>query len=204
MPAQQIERWRITRNEINTTVNGLEWVVLHCISSLRLLSASFWLPQPWLKITDKRDPFTEAYVLFVFLILSVILFCSERIAIWQLIIVTYILCELLVTLSAILLLRKLPSAGPLVSIERSLILLLVNAAEITVAFAIFYRHLLSLSPIEALFGSVKVFATIGTPEINNEEWKHVFIAQVACNFLFLAVFVTAYVGNLRGFKGHDP
>jgi hypothetical protein len=191
-----VKCWRVQTREINNYLNGIEWGTAQLISSLRLLSVSFWganllLKRKWGE-EKPHDRITEGYVLAVFMTLATTLWLSTPAATWMVYFVFYFLAELMVIIAASVLLRKLPSAKPPISIERSLILLVINAAEITVGFAVLYRVLLPADRSVALLYAVSVFATIGAPA----NIDAIVIAQFACNFIFLTVFIATYVTSL--------
>jgi hypothetical protein len=198
-----VRHWLLQKREIDENLNGIEWLTAHVLSTLRLLSVSFLIKNVFLTRDAEgkktHDVFTEFYVLGVFALLIAILVCSNFTDRWPIVVAIYFLAESIDSLAVGVMLKKLPSSQSPISIERSLILLLVNAAEITVGFSVIYRVLLPVEPDLALFYAVSVFATIGAPPGGHG----IVVAQVACNFVFLAVFVATYVSSLGSLKTID-
>jgi hypothetical protein len=82
------------------------------------------------------------------------------------------------------------------SAERSLLLFICNAAQIVVMFATWYR-LGGYSETDALLKSVLTFATIGYAECK----PFVAMAQIATDFLLLAIFLGFLLGQFAAKNG---
>jgi hypothetical protein len=81
---------------------------------------------------------------------------------WQ-VVVLYFLYELFLNLFHIIFVGKLRVIQPTASVERSLLLFLVNSAQIVLAFAVFYRGALGIGPVEAIVNSLLIFGTDSHP-----------------------------------------
>jgi hypothetical protein len=195
----------------STDVSGLErcWDV--AIRFLQIITVGFWVR---LALTRKmeRPKAVDIHVIVRAVLLTFALFifvqyyprvCTAF--------AIYVLYEMYLALLNIVFISKFGFIPPVASIERSLLLLLINAAEINLAFATFYRAVNSnWDATQALATAVLVFATAGHPlpltgpapgDSNN--W--IVISQVALNFVFIAIVVGALAGQLRGFKtAADP
>jgi hypothetical protein len=95
--------------------------------------------------------------------------------------------------------------GEVRSPERSLILFILNVAQVVLIFAIFYRSKLpDLGALDALVVALLVFGTVTLP--NEAVAEPIAAIQVAADFMLLAVFLAHFVGGLgRGdaLKGKD-
>jgi len=140
----------------------------------------------------------EFCILFELLLLAIMLYLPREKSSVYCWIAAYLVFGLFVTLFNIVFVGKLDKAlPPTASIERSLLLFIINAAEIVVAFAIFYRHASGYSADEAFFNSLLVFGTIGYPAQGNH---YIVASQIALDFVFLAIFLSAFVGRLSAFN----
>jgi hypothetical protein len=123
----------------------------------------------------------------------------------------YMLVELYVALLNIVFLSKYPIgaipslSGPPRSFERMLILVMFNAVEVTVTFALFYRLFLPADPgpWAAIAYSVQVFGTVGTPPNSSEGGLYVVAFQLGADFVLLAIFLAILIGHLEGFGRKD-
>ena len=83
------------------------------------------------------------------------------------------------------------------SVARSLILLAVNALQVTFTFAMFYREWLHLDPSSALFGSFLVMGTIGTPALSASSNLFLIPLQIGANITLLAFTLSVLAGNIK-------
>jgi hypothetical protein len=108
---------------------------------------------------------------------------------------SYFLASVIVYLLNVVLLSKV--LGPVLSRERSLILLIFNIVQVVLIFAIFYRWKLpNLGFWEALIDAVLVFGTVSLPSEIEVGAKPFAAFQVAIDFMLLAVFLAHFVGGL--------
>jgi hypothetical protein len=101
--------------------------------------------------------------------------------------------------------------GPTLSGARSLLFLLVNYAEVTIAFAILYRlcgctSVALLCPWQALYFSAVTATTLGYGDITPRTPLGVslLLAQLGIFLLFLAVFFGFFLGRLTPHKAEVP
>src|SRR5260370_34314028 len=98
---------------------------------------------------------------------------------------------LFVNLFNIVFVGTLDVLPPTSSVERSLLIFVINAAEIVVAFSILYRYWFVIDRIPALFYALLVFGTLGHPvETNGRdafEGALLVGAQIAVDVTFLAI-----------------
>jgi hypothetical protein len=199
----------VLKKILASKIYGIEFLGSFIVASLRILSLSFWIvTYAFSGATPKqdaqKDAVTELYVIGALIILLALLFWPNHYYLSPAIAV-YILAESFVSIFFIVLLAKPEPKGPPVALspistERSLLLFLINAAQITVAFAIFYRAIFENDPEAALLQSVLVFATIATPVLSPGAGMYIVICHIACNFVFLAIFLSACVGKLKAFE----
>lgn len=135
--------------------------------------------------------------------LFLLLWFADRWPTVSFLIAFYFLASVIVYLLNVVLLSKV--LGDILSRERSLILLILNIAQVMVIFAIFYRWKLpNLGFWEALIDAVFVFGTVSLP-LEIERGAKPFAAfQTAIDFMLLAVFLAHFVGGLGRDKAKDP
>jgi len=149
-----------------------------------------------------RDRAIEFYVVVEWIVLCAILWVPEATQQYQVWIAAFILFEIILNLSSIVFVGKLPSIyPPTASIERSLILFGINVSQVVIAFAIFYRVALHLSPKKAVLTATLVFGTLGSPSLSSENSAAIVVVlQVVTDFLLIAIFLGAFVGRLGAFR----
>jgi hypothetical protein len=188
---QKFGNWRLEFRKISgsTEVHGLERYACIVFHFLRIFSASYWLID-----TSKS---IELYVVSKALVLLILLtLLPHDFLIAALPIASYLLFELYVVQFTILLLRKVESTAPPVSVERSLLLFIFNVAEVILAFAIFYRLVLDCPVTEAIVVSILVLGTVGYPA----GAASIVSVQIVLDFLLLAIFLAALVGRVGAFE----
>lgn len=90
-------------------------------------------------------------------------------------------------------------AAPPKSAERSLLLFILNVAELLIAFAIFYRGRFGLRVGEAITNATLVFGTIG---YRNDivDIPPIVAVQILLDFLLLAIFLATLIGRVGPFE----
>jgi hypothetical protein len=164
-----------------------------------------WHEKPSVATRWWRDRVVEFYIVAELALLVGLLCVPEHISVVACWIAVYVMYCLYVNLFNIVFVGKLIDIQPpTLSIERSLLLFVINAAQIVTAFAILYRFHFQFGPGPALFYSLLVFGTIGHPVDTNSPtglFTGAFVvgAQIALNFVFIAIFLSAFVGRLKAF-----
>jgi hypothetical protein len=174
----------------------------------RMANLAFWLTVPFEVESETADrkghQFIEPYLIVELAILWATLkylawphpWLSSAIAIYALLHIYFALFD-------IVFVGKLIHMRAIISVERSLLLFAVNAAEIVIGFAIFYRVALWYEPIPAIIASLLVFGTVGHPldsnlRFANQDWAGIIVGiQLCSDFLFIAIFLSAFLGGLR-------
>jgi hypothetical protein len=135
---------------------------------------------------------TDAYVFVVLLVsIGIYLAPSDCLAWFS----TYFSASTIIVLLNIVLLTRI--FGKLASPERSLLLFVCNVAQITLMFATwYYLH----GVCDPLLKSILTLATIS----HVDEWKPVAMAQIATDFVLLAIFLSHLVGQLGPKKEWSP
>jgi hypothetical protein len=108
----------------------------------------------------------------------------------------YFLASIIVYLLNVVLLDHKVFSDPR-SPERSLILFIINVAQVVLIFAIFYRwEVPSLGPLDAFIDAVLVFGTVSLPKEIEDGARLIAAGQVATDFILLAVFLAHFVGRV--------
>jgi hypothetical protein len=144
-------------------------------------------PPTWVIIlfNRKHPSIADAYV-FGVLLLSVWFYLTPSVALaW--VSVFFSASTVIVLLNVVLLSRVL---GQVFSPERSLLLFICNAAQITFMFATWYYLLGGLQ--DALFQSILTFATIS----HVPKMPRVAMAQIATDFVLLAIYLSQLIGRV--------
>ncbi len=198
-----VRHWRAILDAlvVSKKIGGLEKAVVVIIHCLHLITLSGWIKVALDPTTEKptpeerrsRDRAIEIYVLLGWGVLGVILWVPDKVATYQAIIAGFILFEILLNISSIVFAGKLETAyPPTPSAERSLILFGVNVLQVITIFAIFYRVKLGSTAAVAAFNSTLVFGTVGYPL----DGGYLVACQIIVDFILVAVFLGAFVGNL--------
>ena len=183
---RELQTWRNNQGDINFYTEGIVWLLGTCLHRL------LWLTPTQLAFTqlpeDRRDCFTECYVVGV-LIASVLIYYLAPSLAW---LSTYISASTLVVMLHIVLLQR--AFPPIKSPQRSLVLFTCNAAQIVVMFGTWYRLCGQPAP---LLKSILTFATI---EYANK-MPRLAIVQIATDFLLLAIFLGFVIGQFGAKDG---
>jgi hypothetical protein len=188
--------WQSTLQRIRKSeeVQGIEKGACVLFQGLRIISISHWFIHTWKGI--------ERYVfgrLVVLVLLLVIVPQDHLWGNWVVFFFTiYILFELYTVHFQIMFLSKFVAAPPK-SAERSLLLFILNVAELLIAFAIFYRGRFGLRVGEAITNATLVFGTIG---YRNDivDIPPIVAVQILLDFLLLAIFLATLIGRVGPFE----
>jgi hypothetical protein len=187
---QGLRDWAQGFATIATKTRGVERVVDLILYALSLLSPTQWLHIGFGKERPSSvNKWTEGYVV-VALVLSILcfLFPSRNIG-W---VSTYFSAVTLIAILNIVFLQRV--FGPAVSAERSLLLFMCNVAQIVLMFATGYSVFAVEDP---LLISVLTFATIN----HSVKTPKIAMAQIATDFVLLAVYLSHLVGRVGGRGG---
>ena len=145
---------------------------------------------------QRRDTFVDWSVIVQFGLAIVLWWLTpylKSVAAWLSI---YLLLVLYVSLLNILLFGGVPVVSrPSASTSRSLVLLLLNCAQLIFHFAVFYQVCLMLEPLPALVGAFAVFGTVGMPA--GGETSLVLAAQIILDCILYGVAISTFSGRLR-------
>lgn len=210
IPRLGLARWwqRYLKIYHSPQVEGLEKLADLCFHFLRITVVSDWI-RFWLhdvKLDRRsRDGVIEVFISLELILLIILLFYPQERSIIPSIIASYIIYCLFVNLFNIVFVGKLGVLSPTSSVERSLLIFVINVAEIVVAFSILYRYWFIIDPVQALFYALIVFGTIGHPVETDPLKPHAYDGallvgtQIAVDVIFLAIFLSAFVGRLKAF-----
>jgi hypothetical protein len=184
---QGLRDWRRGFVTIATKTHGIERVVgwiLHCLTQAS--------PTQWLHIGFGREgeisvnALIDLYVV-VALVISILSFLFPSLTIGF--VSTYFSAVTLIAVLNIVLLQRV--FGAIASPERSLLLFICNVVQIVFMFATWY---LLYDEKDPLLTSVLTFATIS----HSVDTPRIAMAQIATNFLLLAVYLSHIVGRVGG------
>jgi hypothetical protein len=195
-------------------VGGIEWLVVLLVHFLHITTVSGLIKivcDPVDTIEDnaekksqqlsRRNRYIEAYVIIQFFALIVLLAIPQRVGVGSCLLASYFLYEMLLNLFSIVFVGKLEGIYPKTpSIERSLLLFGINVLQVIVIYAIYYRGSFNFDPLVAVVHSALVFGTIGHPLGKELDGGIIVVTQIIVDFVLLAVFLSAFVGNLRAFR----
>jgi hypothetical protein len=144
-------------------------------------------PPNWVHILFRRkDPWiTDAYVFGVLVFSVVTYFLAPNV--WCARFSTFFSASTAIVLLNVVLLQRV--FGAVFSSERSLLLFICNVAQITFMFATWY-NLCGVS--DPLLKSILTFATISYVD----KMKPVAMAQIALDFVLLAIFLSHLIGRV--------
>jgi hypothetical protein len=152
-------------------------------------------PPTWVHICfGRKDPWiTDAYVFGVLVFSVVTYFFFPNV--WCAGFSTFFSASTVIALLHVVLLQRV--FGPVFSPERSLLLFICNAAQITFMFATWYCLYRVPDP---LFKSILTFATIDKVE----HMPRVAMAQIGTDFVLLAIFLSQLIGRVGPGNGLQP
>lgn len=188
-------------------VHGLELVVDTTLLVFTYLSISFWLrtvlPSPHDARRIVRDNTIDAYCFAQLVVLSLLL-VGQCGPIVDSVIAGYILFEIYLSLLNIVFIGKFREINaPPASVERSILLLLLNIVQIILAFGILYRDWLGLSRLDGIFKAILVLGTIGYPDAPGS-LVLIVVLQVFLDVLLFVLVLSSFVGQLGLFSNGNP
>jgi hypothetical protein len=173
---------KITRDPKLTWIERVFGVAIHTIG---ILNASEWI-YLWRGDRNSAPPWvTEVYVVCAFAITVACWACAN---VWTAVIATYFSAGSVLVLLQIVFLTKV--FGEPVSNERLLLLFIFNVAQVILMFATWYELGGQGDKWWALFNALTVFGTLGYSGSHR-----VVAAQIATDFLLLALFLSHLVGR---------
>ena len=173
-------------------VRGIERTFDLIICALKIATLSQIIQFFWGRRDQGPTHFVDMYVLVATILLGGLLWVSDVVPWLSAVVAGYILVSTIIVLLNVLFLSKLSFIGPVASNERTLLLFMLNVAQVVLAFAIFYRLTLHIPARHALFEAVGVFGTISYPKGANA----IVGLQIVIDFMLLAVFLAFFVGRL--------
>ena len=187
----------------DSEIHGLELFWDTALLLLRFLSVSYWLrsrlPHPHDPRHSLRDNVIDGYCVFQLLLLLVLL-PSGFGTVVNSVITGYVLFEIYLNLLNIVFIGKIRAINaPPASVERSILLLLLNVLEVVIAFAVLYRDWLKLSTVEAFFKATLVLGTIGYPEASGW-WVLLVALQVLLDFVLVVLLLGSFAGRVGLFR----
>ena len=193
-------------------VEGLERYFDVLLCSLNTLSILYWLLMIRFKDLRQEQKLTRLYVeVYVLAKIAVLFGLLQFPGTISCLLAMYLLADLYVALLLVVFVAKhVPGSFPLISgsrpsLERLLILLMGNVAEVTLAFALFYRMTLAEDPgpWRAIAYSIQVLGTVGTPPDRTGSVLFVVSWQIVLDFVLLAIFLARLIGE-TGLFGSKP
>lgn len=195
-----LEKWRATLRKLarDPKCLGIEkWVYLSAYT-LKITSIVEW--SLFCATGGSRDPedgrrnvlIVDWCVIGKTIVVAALVWVPQEYLFFAAIVAGYLLFEMFVALFNVVLLAKKLDGRP-ISIERSLILLTLNAAQLIFSFAIFYQAALLVDPWRAVVFSFDVFGTVSRPasaDYPGSDWW--VILQIVLDFLFLAIVVANF------------
>ena len=168
-----LKRWRKGLNELRESdKGGLERLFYFILYRLRLVSLSEWISfcttggrEDHADHATDRNIIDRYVVSKTFLVALLLLFVPAKHSLTWLVqlIVWYLLAEMYLSLLNIVFVGTLKQDRK-ISVGRSLLLLMSNAAQLVLSFAVFYKVCLHKGLKDAVYTSVKVFSTLGAPQ----------------------------------------
>jgi hypothetical protein len=179
--------WCDDLKKVWKNTSGIEWVVGIVVFVLKLFSPPTWVH---IRFSLKDPRVTDAYVVGTLVISVGIYFLVPKNGWWwwSAGFSTYFSASTVIVLLNVVLLSRV--FGEVISPERSLLLFICNAAQVTFMFATWYK--LGGIPDDPLLKSILTFATID----HVKEMPCVAMAQIATNFLLLAIFLSHLIGRV--------
>lgn len=195
---EDIERlWR------NREVHGLELLVATVLLALRYLSISYWLrrvlPEPGHSRRPFRDNVVDAYSVLQLIALLVLL-ANPFGRIVNAAVAAYIVFEIYLVMLNIIFIGKFRDINsPPASVERSILLLGLNVAQVVLAFGIAYRDWLGYSTIDGIFRAVLVLGTIGYPDNASGNFVLLVALQILLDLILLVLLISSFVSQIALF-----
>jgi hypothetical protein len=192
--------WREGLDELRASdKGGLERLFHFILYRLRLVSLSEWISFCIIGAREtaadhaKDRNFIDGYVVIktvlVLPLLLLLVSAKHSLMTWLvLFIVWYLLAEMYLSLLNVVFVGTLKPERK-ISVGRSLLLLMFNAAQLVLSFAVFYKAFFHKGVKDALYTSVQVFSTLGAPQ----HARTLVTLQVASGFIFLTVLLAKFL-----------
>jgi hypothetical protein len=185
----------------------LERLFLLFILFLRVVSVSYWLRGFLPSARDARRPVRDRAVDIYCVVQTAILLALLAMSpyrLWVVWIASYILFEIILVLANIIFVGKFRKlqARP-ASIERSILLLLLNLVQAVIVFAIYYRHASKLTVCDAFFQSCLVLGTVGYPEGLSGPARLLVSLQIFVNLAVTLLLLGSFAGQIGLFRSQD-
>jgi hypothetical protein len=177
-------------SKIHRRLDGIEWLTALFLYALWAATLAFWLRI----ILSRYSKIRQTLIIEVYVAVSAVVAVVAWLWVptfWWAIARSYLLFSTVLVLLHVVLLSKV--FGDIYSAERSLILFIFNVVQLVFTFAIWYELEAHQAKGEALFNALLVFATVGYPE---KAPAVIVGAQIATNFLLLAIFLAHIVGRV--------
>jgi hypothetical protein len=178
----------ILTSEETRGIEGIFGAIIYCLKYL--------FPAEWILILLSRDrshPFRyRAIDLYVIgtTVLSMGFLYWDYAPLPSALVASYFLVGTIVNMANVVFLTKL--FGPPISNERTLLLFILNVAQLVVTYAIWYRFMLGLQADKAFFNAMLVFGTIGYPQ-----GADLIVGfQIGTDFFLLAIFLAFILSNV--------
>jgi hypothetical protein len=184
-----------------------ESVGLTRLLRLAICAAPFAFPTHWITHLLRRKQgnlvsfSSDAYVALRTTVLFILLMCNAKGSWLPTIVALYLLLDLIVYVSGLILLFDV--YAPPLSSTRSLLLILLKYGEVILGFAALHRQWGGLNvdplfPLQALYFSVVTATTLGygdiVPVASSAQLR--VVVQVATSFIFAAVFIAAILSRV--------
>jgi hypothetical protein len=187
-------------------IHGIEFVFDPILLGLRFLSISYWLriklARPGSPNLHWRNNIIDIYCIIQLTLLLLLLVYPLGIIINSLI-GGYILFEIYLNLFNIVFIGKIRTINaPPSSIERSILLLILNIIDVVLAFSVFYQDWLDLSRLDAVFQAVLVFGTIGYPSSCSGNYTFIVPLQIFLDLILIVLFISSFIGRIGLFENN--
>jgi hypothetical protein len=189
-------RWRAGLKEITQGTAGIEKINCLVLYVLRLVSISEWISfcitggrkDDASHETDRR--IIDYYVFLKTFLVGLLFFIVPNwLPWWFEFFGWYLLAEMYVSLLNVVFVGTLKRDRG-IRIGRSLLLLMFNASQLVLSFALFYRVHADLTWTTAFKNSIHVFSTLRLPE----QAPKLETAQIVLNFVFIAILLARFLG----------
>lgn len=184
----------------NHSIKGIELLFDTILLLLRYISISYHLRRI-LPGADSPNRAVGTYAIDAYCVLQLIVLLTLVLtrfgSFTETIIAGYILFEIYLNLFNILFIGKIREINaPPSSIERSILLLLINVIQVVLCFAIFYHHWLGQSNMDSFFYAMLVLGTIGFPT-GAPGWPRLLISlQILLDLVLLLLNLTYFVSQI--------
>src|SRR5258708_30005179 len=156
-----LAEWWLDLRKIYATaeVRGIERLFDMMIFAMNIATLSQIIQFFWGRRDQGPTHFIDVYVLTATIVMGCLLWAPDGVLWLSAGVAGYLLVSTIIVLLNVLFLTKLSFIGPVASNERTLLLFILNVAQVVLAFAIFYRLKLHIPVSDALFKTLLVFGT---------------------------------------------